>query len=126
MVRASLVPSDLLMRALGRPNREQIVSMRPDNITTLEAIDLANGEQLAGLAQARREKLAAWPKKESRRAWSTILSCAPWGVQARPPEKSALVSADPRQPTHRPGGGGFALDGPPAPRIPIRPLNPPP
>jgi hypothetical protein len=47
MVRASLVPSDLLMRALGRPNREQIVSMRPDNITTLEAIDLANGEQLA-------------------------------------------------------------------------------
>lgn len=49
MVRASLVPSDLLMRALGRPNREQIVSMRPDNITTLEAIDLANGELLAGL-----------------------------------------------------------------------------
>jgi hypothetical protein len=47
MVRASLVPSDLLMRALGRPNREQIVSMRPDNITTLEAIDLANGETLA-------------------------------------------------------------------------------
>jgi hypothetical protein len=28
MVRASLVTSDLLMRALGRPNREQIVSMR--------------------------------------------------------------------------------------------------
>jgi hypothetical protein len=49
MVRASLVPSDLLMRALGRPNREQIVSMRPDNITTLEAIDLANGELLASL-----------------------------------------------------------------------------
>ncbi|MCW1922431.1 DUF1549 domain-containing protein [Luteolibacter arcticus] len=49
MVRASLVAADLLMRALGRPNREQIVSMRPDNITTLEAIDLANGEQLAGL-----------------------------------------------------------------------------
>ncbi|WP_367871434.1 DUF1549 domain-containing protein [Luteolibacter sp. Populi] len=51
MVRASLVNCDLLMRALGRPNREQIVSMRPDNITTLEAIDLANGEILAGLLQ---------------------------------------------------------------------------
>lgn len=49
MVRASTVPSDMLMRALGRPNREQIVSMRPDNITTLEAIDLANGAQLADL-----------------------------------------------------------------------------
>jgi hypothetical protein len=48
-VRASVVVSDLLMRALGRPNREQIVSMRPDNLTTLEAIDLANGNILAGL-----------------------------------------------------------------------------
>jgi hypothetical protein len=57
MVRAALVPSDLLMRALGRPNREQIVSMRPDNITTLEAIDLANGELLAGLL---RKGAATW------------------------------------------------------------------
>jgi hypothetical protein len=48
-VRASVVASDLLMRALGRPNREQIVSMRPDNLNTLEAIDLANGSILAGL-----------------------------------------------------------------------------
>lgn len=50
-VRASLVPSDLLQRALGRPNREQIVSMRPDNLTTLEAIDLANGNILAAMLQ---------------------------------------------------------------------------
>ena len=47
-MRASLVTSDLLQRALGRPNREQIVSMRPDNLTTLEVIDLANGNILAG------------------------------------------------------------------------------
>lgn len=59
MVRASLVASDLLMRALGRPNREQIVSMRPDNITTLEAIDLANGELLASLLQRGAAKLNA-------------------------------------------------------------------
>ena len=59
MVRASLVPSDLLMRALGRPNREQIVSMRPDNITTLEAIDLANGEQLASLLKQGAGRLMA-------------------------------------------------------------------
>jgi hypothetical protein len=50
-VRASLVISDLLQRALGRPNREQIVSVRPDNLTTLEAIDLANGSVLAGLLE---------------------------------------------------------------------------
>jgi hypothetical protein len=36
------------MRALGRPNREQIVTVRPENLTTLEAIDLANGNLLAG------------------------------------------------------------------------------
>ncbi len=59
MVRASLVNSDLLMRALGRPNREQIVSMRPDNITTLEAIDLANGEVLAGLLKKGAENIGS-------------------------------------------------------------------
>ena len=40
------------MRALGRPNREQIVSMRPDHLTTLEAIDLSNGEPMAGMLKA--------------------------------------------------------------------------
>ncbi len=47
MVRASLVKADELMRALGRPNRDQIVTMRPSDLTTLEAIDLANGQTLA-------------------------------------------------------------------------------
>lgn len=48
MVRASLLKSDFLMRSLGRPLREQIVSMRPSDLTTLEAIDLSNGSTLAG------------------------------------------------------------------------------
>ena len=39
MVRASLMKSDFLMRLLGRPNRDQIVSMRPSELTTLETID---------------------------------------------------------------------------------------
>lgn len=52
MVRASLMKSDFLMRSLGRPNRDQIVSMRPSDITTLEALDLSNGEALTrALAQ---------------------------------------------------------------------------
>jgi hypothetical protein len=58
MVRASLVKSDYLMRTLGRPNRDQIVSMRPADLTTLEAIDLANGPILAEyLAQGARRLL---------------------------------------------------------------------
>jgi hypothetical protein len=47
MVRAGLVKSDFLMRSLGRPNRDQIVSMRPTELTTLEAMDLSNGQTLA-------------------------------------------------------------------------------
>ncbi|HEV7282954.1 MAG TPA: DUF1549 domain-containing protein [Pirellulaceae bacterium] len=49
MVRASLLKSDYLMRSLGRPNRDQIVSVRPLELTTLEAIDLSNGEALADI-----------------------------------------------------------------------------
>ncbi|MFC5457040.1 DUF1549 domain-containing protein [Prosthecobacter fluviatilis] len=47
MVRASLMKSDFLMRTLGRPNRDQIVTARPNDLTTLEAIDLANGSTLS-------------------------------------------------------------------------------
>ncbi|KAA5542087.1 DUF1549 domain-containing protein [Roseiconus nitratireducens] len=47
MVRAALMKSDFLMRSLGRPNRDQIVSSRPDQLTTLEAVDLSAGERLA-------------------------------------------------------------------------------
>lgn len=47
MVRASLVKNTALMQSLGRPMRDQIVSMRPTDLTTLEAIDLANEATLA-------------------------------------------------------------------------------
>src|SRR5205814_9596362 len=46
IVRASLVNSDLLMRSLGRPNREQVVTTRGDVLTTLQALDLSNGQIL--------------------------------------------------------------------------------
>ncbi|QDU27505.1 Planctomycete cytochrome C [Anatilimnocola aggregata] len=57
--RASLLKSDFLMRALGRPNRDQIVSLRPADLTTLEAIDLANGQSLADSLQQGAKKLSA-------------------------------------------------------------------
>lgn len=49
MVRASLLKSDFLMRSLGRPNRDQVVTVRPLELTTLEAIDLSNGQPLANM-----------------------------------------------------------------------------
>jgi hypothetical protein len=45
-IRAALVNADLLMRSLGRPNREQVVTTRPEDLTTLEALDLSNGQIL--------------------------------------------------------------------------------
>lgn len=47
MVRASLLRNNAFMRTLGRPHREQIVSSRPNELTTLSAIDLANNEDFA-------------------------------------------------------------------------------
>ena len=49
LVRASLVNADALMRSLGRPNREQVVTTRPDLLTTLQALDLSNGQILHDL-----------------------------------------------------------------------------
>lgn len=46
-VRAALVVSNPLMRSLGRPNREQVVTTRPDQLSTLQALDLSNGAMLA-------------------------------------------------------------------------------
>lgn len=62
MVRASLLKNDFLMRSLGRPFREQIVSMRPTEFTTLEAIDLSNGATLASyLAKGANNLSDQWP-----------------------------------------------------------------
>jgi hypothetical protein len=58
MVRAALLKSDFLMRSLGRPNRDQIVTSRPSSLTTLEAIDLAAGETLASALAIGARRLA--------------------------------------------------------------------
>jgi hypothetical protein len=48
-VRAALVLADPLMRSLGRPNREQVVTTRQEDLSTLQALDLSNGQVLADL-----------------------------------------------------------------------------
>ena len=71
MVRASLVKCDFLMKSLGRPNRDQIVSVRPEMLTTLEAIDLSNGETLADTLTRGAKKLVA-------RQWDSPAGFAKW------------------------------------------------
>jgi len=59
MVRASLLKNTALMKSLGRPMREQIVSMRPTQLTTLEAIDLSNEASLARAFETGARRLIA-------------------------------------------------------------------
>jgi hypothetical protein len=55
--RAALLRSNMLMRSLGRPNREQVVTTRPASLSTLQAIDLANGELLDNMLATSAQKL---------------------------------------------------------------------
>ena len=48
-VRTALRGLDPFQAALGRPNRDQVVSTRPDLLSTLEAIHLANGPEFASM-----------------------------------------------------------------------------
>jgi hypothetical protein len=79
----------MLMRSLGRPNRDQIVSMRPNDLTTLEAIALANGDILAGTLERGAAKLAA-KNGESSEAFVRWLYIA---TLCRPPTEGELQAA---------------------------------
>lgn len=85
MVRAALLKSDLLMRTLGRPNREQIVSTRPLDLTTLEAMDLNNGAILnSRLAEGAKALLArpfANPAELASAVWRAALSREPTAAE---------------------------------------------
>jgi hypothetical protein len=59
------------MRSLGRPNRDQIVSVRPEVLTTLEAIDLSNGETLAAI-------LAQGSQKLQGKGWKSPAEFSDW------------------------------------------------
>jgi len=87
--RASLMKCDLLQRALGRPNREQIVSTRPEDLTTLEALDLANGPALAGALTSGATRLLAkkWDSPDALTNWLYTFAVA------RPPSQPELEGA---------------------------------
>ena len=67
-IRVSLMKSDLLMRSLGRPNRDQVVTTRPESLSTLQALDLTNGPAMSALMASGAAKWRAdHPNQISRR-----------------------------------------------------------
>jgi hypothetical protein len=57
-IRAALVSADPLALALGRPNREQVVTTRATAATTLQALELTHGQTLADLLRRGAANLA--------------------------------------------------------------------
>jgi hypothetical protein len=60
--RASLVAADPLQTALGRPPREQMITTRPTTATTLQALELTNGDTLSRLLDRGAERMVGWPR----------------------------------------------------------------
>ncbi|MBI3414995.1 MAG: DUF1549 domain-containing protein [Verrucomicrobia bacterium] len=58
-IRAALVKADPMTVALGRPNREQVITTRASAATTLQALELTNGSTLDILLKRGAEKLIA-------------------------------------------------------------------
>ena len=56
--RSSVAFADPLMTALGRPNRDQVVTTRDAAATTLQALEMTNGETLADILRRGSDTLA--------------------------------------------------------------------
>src|SRR5947208_4121723 len=85
-VRATLVNSDPLLTALGRPNREQVVTSRSSTATTLQALEMMNGATLAGLLERGAEQIVRELSKSNRDLIVTLYEPA----LARPPTREKL------------------------------------
>ncbi|MEI6657180.1 MAG: DUF1549 domain-containing protein [Planctomycetota bacterium] len=91
MVRSALVKATPLMAALGRPNRDQVVTSRPSDLTTLEAILLANEQSLADEIAKGGGRILAEHGPDPDRITSWIFSAA----LSRPPTAAeAAVARD--------------------------------
>ncbi len=84
--RAWRVPADTLMRALGRPNREQVTLAREASFTRLQAIELTNGETLSVYVRRGAERLLESGPVSAEDLFIRALGRAPV------PEESAALS----------------------------------
>jgi hypothetical protein len=96
MVRAALVKATPLMAALGRPNRDQVVTSRPSDLTTLEAILLANEQSLADEIAQGGNRIFAEHGPDPNRIASWIFSA---GLSRPPTADEAAVAQDLLGPT---------------------------
>ncbi len=89
-VRAALVKNDFLMRSLGRPHRDQVVTSRPGELTMLQAIDLSNGEILAGYLSGGAKRLVG----QGRTSEELIEWLYDFALSRKPTESERTVLAE--------------------------------
>src|SRR6185312_1873264 len=89
-VRAALVNNDPLMAALGRPNREQVITSRASAATTLQALELTNGRTLAELLKRGTERVIRDMPKSSRELITGLYERA----LSRKPSRDELRTAE--------------------------------
>ncbi|QDU79398.1 Planctomycete cytochrome C [Polystyrenella longa] len=90
-IRASLSNRDPLMAALGRPNREQVVMQRDTFATTLQALELTNGETLDTLLKTGAEYWKANGPEEVDRLIREIYILS---LSREPTEKELLIAQE--------------------------------
>src|SRR6185436_11084451 len=69
-VRSALVAADPLAVALGRPNREQVITSRASAATTLQALELTNGQVLTTMLHQGAANLVGEAKETSGRKFA--------------------------------------------------------
>jgi hypothetical protein len=73
--------SDRLTRAMGRPDRSQVITQREDEATTLQALELVNGEQFANrLRRGAQRMLTGIPDPPSAIFDTGMVRATPAGV----------------------------------------------
>jgi Protein of unknown function (DUF1549)/Protein of unknown function (DUF1553) len=88
-VRAALADNDPLMQAMGRPNREQVVTRRDSIATTLQALELTNGETLDTMLK---RGAGMWLSKSSDSPDALVKSIYETAL-GRPPTPTELTAA---------------------------------
>jgi mono/diheme cytochrome c family protein len=89
-IRTALVKADPMAIALGRPNREQVVTTRASAATTLQGLELTNGPTLAALIARGAEKLLNDHAKPQRALIDAVFQRALGRKPA--PEEAALAT----------------------------------
>jgi hypothetical protein len=89
--------SDPLTRALGRPSRVQVVTERPPDATTLQALELVNGEQLRSQLRSGAARLTGTYREPPRNAADSgqvRLKSVPVEADIRGADRVRLLTSD--------------------------------